>query len=118
MPRFNLSPGRRWLFPALVLVLVLGHACELPAFVSSHGVDGPHHSGHGHADAEMVSCDGAGLVSNESSSSPVRADLDVSVERAIFPAPLVRSVASRSLEGDAGRAARPPLFLLFASLLI
>lgn len=114
-------PGRQWLLPVLVMLLVLGHACELPAYadlaVSSHATETSHHSGDGHAEAELISCDAVGVVSS-ANCSPVRTGLDISVERPVVEPLVVRAVVARSLDGDAKLAVRPPLFLLFASFLI
>ena len=51
----------RLLVPALVLFLMLGHACELPAYVSlaSHDTGNAHHSADDQADVSLTSCDAA-----------------------------------------------------------
>jgi hypothetical protein len=116
--RFTSCP--RWLLPLLVLFLVLGHVCELPTYshlvMSSHGAEGAAgHSGHDHPDPQ-ISCDAIDVVSN---TGPVHVGPNVGVmemPRPASPAPL-RLVTSL-VEDSRGLPSRPPLFLLYASLLI
>jgi hypothetical protein len=112
---------RRWTFPILVLLLVLGHACELPAYAelvgSTHGAgDESHHAGDGHhGDEQVLSCDPVAATSGPGHPH-VAAVPEVSVVSQIDdPAPA--RVVAGFLEGTKF-AGRPPLFLLHASLLI
>jgi hypothetical protein len=108
----------RWFAPMLVFLLVLGHACELPAFADfvSHAAEDAHHSADHHADENLISCDAVGLPS-----STGHLQVGPSVEVAVA-LPVARSVPVRliiSSPEDAKRLpSRPPLFLLYASLLI
>jgi len=116
------SSVRRLMFPVLVVLLVLGHACELPAYAdlvgSAHSADQEsHHSGRGHHAGEpAISCDGVGVTS-----SPGYVHVPVALEISMAlgvddPAPL--RLVVRRFENPAKLAFRPPLFLLHASLLI
>ena len=108
----------RWLVPMLAFLLVLGHACELPAFADlvSHAAEDAHHSADHHADEDLISCDAAGLPS-----STGYLQVSPSVEVAVA-LPVARSVPIRLLisssEDSKRLPSRPPLFLLYASLLI
>ena|SRR5512146_2461497 len=110
---------RRWALPVLVLLLVLGHACELPAYAvvgSSHAAGEPHHAGDGHHSGEQaLSCDPA--VATSSPSHPLlAAGPEISVVSQVDdPAPT--RVVAVPFEG-AKFSGRPPLFLLYASFLI
>ena len=112
---------RRWVLPILVVLLVLGHACELPAyadvFVQSQTAGESHHSADGHHGGEpAISCDAIGVTST-AGQPQVGAALEISaVLEPIDPA-RARLVA-RSFEDFAKLVGRPPLFLLHASLLI
>jgi len=114
------SSARRWALPVLVLLLVLGHACELPAYAdvvgSSHTAEEPHHAGDGHHPGEQaLSCDAA-TVTASPGHPQVAAAPKISMVSQVDDAP-ARAVAG-SFEGPAKFAVRPPLFLLHASLLI
>ena len=108
----------RWLVPMLAFLLVLGHACELPAFADlvSHAAEDAHHSAGHHGDENLISCDAVGLPS-----STGYLQVGPSVEVAVA-LPVARSVPVRLLISspqDSKRLpSRPPLFLLYASLLI
>lgn len=109
------------MFPTLVLFLVLGHACDLPAYVdvvsTSLTAEESRHSGDGHqSDEQAFSCDLASATSSPSHSL-VAAAPEISVVLQVndrAPAPMV----ARAFEGPAKLAFRLPLFLLHASLLI
>ena len=115
------ASARRWVLPVVVMLLVLGHACELPAYVdlvgSFHAAEESHHSGDGHHTGEQeLSCDAVSATSSPGSLQ-VNAALSVSLApRVDDPAPA--RIAVRSFEGPAKFAVRPPLYLLHASLLI
>jgi hypothetical protein len=110
----------RWALSILILLLVLGHACELPAYAEvvglSHVAGESHHAGDGHhGDEPVLSCDGSAATSSPGHPA-VAAVPDMSVVSEVGdPAPM-RVVAGSCK--DAKVAARPPLFLLHASLLI
>jgi hypothetical protein len=116
----GVSSTRRWLFPILALLLVLGHACELPAYAdlvgSSRTAEGSHHSADGHGDEHLISCDAA-VAASGPSYSQAGANLGVSMALSAIDRAPVRMVA-RSFEDAAKFSVRPPLFLLYASLLI
>lgn len=113
--------AHRWVLPVLVVLLILGHACELPAYAdvlaSSHTAEESHHSSDGHhAGEQAISCDAIGVTSN-AGQPQVGAALEISVmPEAIDPTPA--RVVARTFEGPAKLTGRPPLFLLHASLLI
>ena len=115
------SSARRWVLPILVLLLVLGHACELPAYAglvgSSHAAEDRHHSGGGHHPGEpTISCDAVGVPSG-----PVYPQAGAALEISGAPrvdASIPARLAARSLEDAANVMVRPPLYLLHASLLI
>jgi hypothetical protein len=108
----------RWLVPMLAFLLVLGHACELPAFADlvSHDAEDAHHSAGHHADEDVISCDAVGLPS---STGYLQVGPSIAVVVAL---PVTRSVPVRLLisspEDSKRLPSRPPLFLLYASLLI
>ena len=108
----------RWLVPTLAFLLVLGHACELPAFADLvlHGTEDAHHSADHHADENLISCDAVGLPSSTGYLQVVPS-LDVAVALpGARPVPVRLIVSSPD---DSNRLpSRPPLFLLYASLLI
>jgi hypothetical protein len=109
--------GPRGLLPALVLLLVLGHVCELPAYADlfSHHTAEAHHADH-HAGHSQISCDAIDAVSNTGSLNVAHVvDLAYTVSIAVV-APL-RSVNS-AIEPSTTARGRPPLFVLYASLLI
>jgi hypothetical protein len=111
----------RCVLPVLIVLLVLGHACELPAYAdvlaSSQMGGEPHHSADGHpAGDQAISCDAIGVSSNAGHPQAGGALEIWVVLEAVDPAP-ARMVA-RSFEGPANPAVRPPLFLLHASFLI
>jgi hypothetical protein len=110
----------RWALPILVLLLVLGHACELPAYgdlVGAAHADESHHSGdRHHAGEQEISCDAVSATSSPGSPQ-LAAALDLSIVPQVNDRVSPRT-AARSLEGLARLVARPPLFLLHASFLI
>ena len=103
----------------MVTLLVLGHVCELPAYadlvIPPHSTEGHSADGHGH-EPEM-SCD---PVDAAASTTPVRL-MDPALEIAqALPATAVlgRPVTPSSIESSTRLPSRPPLFVLYASLLI
>jgi hypothetical protein len=108
----------RWLVPTLAFLLVLGHACELPAFADLvlHATEDAHHSADHHADENLISCDAIGLPSSTGYLQVVPS-LDVAVALPVARPVPVRLIVSSP--DDSNRLpSRPPLFLLYASLLI
>jgi hypothetical protein len=110
------------LLPLLVLFLVLGHVCELPAYadlaVSSHptGDDHRHAEDHHDTDTAQLSCNAVDVLSSTGSAHG-RPSLDVTEALPVASPVPVRFVASSP--NDSKRLpSRPPLFLLYASLLI
>ena len=101
----------------LAFLLVLGHACELPAFAKlvGHAAEDTHHSADNHADENLLSCDAVGLPS--STGYQVGPSLDVAEALPVARPFLVRLEVSAPRQLN-GLAHRPPLFLLYASLLI
>lgn len=115
------SAARRLVLPILVLLLLLGQACEPPAYAglvgSLHAAEDRHHSGGGHHPGEpTISCDAVGLTSSPGCPQ-AGAALEISgAPRADDSMPA--RLAARSFEGRVNVAVRLPLFLLHASLLI
>src|SRR5262245_8353804 len=108
----------RWFAPVLAFLLVLGHACELPAFADlvSHAAEDAHHSADHHADEDLISCDAVGVPSS-TGYLQVGPSLDVAVALPVArPAPVRAIIASPDVSNRL--LSRPPLFLLYVSLLI
>jgi hypothetical protein len=118
--RDRFVPAPRWLLPILALLLVLGHACELPAYVdlviSSHVTEGAGHAAHDQAHEPQISCDPVDVLAS-TGSAQVGPDLGAAQAVPIASPVPVRLLAT-SLEGSKRLLSRPPLFLLHASLLI
>ncbi len=106
------------LVPILVLFLVLGHTCDLPAYADlvSHADEDARHSAHEHADENLISCDGVAVPSN-TGYLQVGPGLDVAQALPVASPVPVRLVTS-SREDPKRLPSRPALFLLYASLLI
>ena len=116
-----LMPIPRWLFPLLVLFLVLGHVCDLPAYaglaVSSHPTGDDHrHAADHQTDTAQISCDAVDVLSSTGSVHG-RPSLDVTEVLPVASSVPIRFVTS-SLDDSKRLPDRPPLFLLYASLLI
>lgn len=94
------------------MVLVLGHVCELTAYVELVS----HHSAEGNADEQLSSCDAVTAMSS-SGQSLVWTGLDMAVALPVIDAsPVCRT--PQSFEDPDKLPNRLPLFLLHASLLI
>ena len=106
------------LVPMLVLLLVLGHTCDLPAYVDlvSHADEDARPSAHDHADENLISCDGVAVPSN-TGYLQLGPGLDVAQALPVASRAPARLVIS-SLEDPKRLPSRPLLFLLYASLLI
>jgi hypothetical protein len=105
-------PAARWLLPILVVILFVGHVCELPAYAELVS----HHADESNGAEQLSSCD---VVTATSSSghSQVWAGLDMAVAVPVIDAsPLRRTL--QSFEDPARVPSRLALFLLHASLLI
>lgn len=110
--------ARRWLLPALVTLLILGHTCELSAYaelVSEHAA-GPHEtSQHDDVDDHALTCDGTVVIPVHSVVKLSPALATATVVRAIVRVlPLAPRQPARVERASTG----PPLFLLLSSLLI
>jgi hypothetical protein len=104
----------------MVVLLVLGHVCELPVYaglvIEAHATEGRSAEGHGH-EPEMA-CDPIDAVSN---TTPVQVIGPVLWFAQALPATspvLGWLVTSSSIERSTRLPSRPPLFVLYASLLI
>ena len=108
----------RWLVPMLAFLLVLGHACELPAFADLvlHGTADAHHSAGSHPDENLISCDAVGVPSS-SGYVQLSPSLDSVVVLPIAGPIPVRLIISSADDSKRFRSG-PPLFLLYASILI
>jgi hypothetical protein len=115
-----------WLVPTTILLLVLGHACELPSIVSAVAAaeaDGHAHDHHGAGGtgssdtSEVVSCDSVAAVPKVS-----RPALTLDGHTVIAPPPIPYAGAYARLHTAAVAPDPPPprrpLFLLLATLLI
>ena len=105
-------PATRWLLAILVVILVVGHVCELPAYVELVS----HHSAEGSADEQLSSCD-AVTAASSAGHFQVWTGLDMAVSLPAIDAwPAGRTL--QSFDDPAKLPSRLPLFLLHASLLI
>ena len=104
----------RGLLSLLVVLLVLGHLCDLEAFadVADH-----HHANTaaGDTDELLSACDPAPAAS---SPTPAQVLAALAVPGDLPRAAAPRAQASRRSETSARLVDRPPLFLLYASFLI
>jgi len=113
-------PAPRWLLPLLSLLLVLGHACELPAYadlvIAPHLHEGGGHAADDHAHEAQMSCDPVDVLAR---SGAFQVGPDLAAAQVV---PLAGPVPVRpltvSLKDSKRLPSRPPLFLLHASLLI
>ena len=117
MKRLLMLP--RWLVPILVFLIVLGHACELPAFavLVAHGNEDAHHSADNHADENLISCDDAVGLPSSTGYLQVAPSLEAA-EVLPVASPVPVRLTTSSVEDSNRLPSRPPLFLLYASLLI
>ena len=117
--RVDRASARTWALPFLVLLLVLGHVCELPAYVdlivASHEAEHSHHAD-AHDDGQSLSCDVVDLAS-----APGAPTAGPSLTTSVALAPVSQlpvPIALRASERPARLATGPPLFLLHSVLLI
>jgi hypothetical protein len=110
----------RWLLPLLVTVLVLGHVCQLPAdadlVIPAHSTEGRSADGHGH-EPEM-SCDPVDAVLNTTLAQGMGPVLEIAQVLPVLSDVPGRPVTPSSIESSTRLPSRPPLFVLYASLLI
>lgn len=116
--RFVAAP--RWLLPLLALLVVLGHACELPAYVnlvaSAQPTEDAGHHTHGQTHETELLCDPVDVAASTGS---VEARPALGAAQATFlDSVLPVQLRIASVEGSTRPPSRPPLFLLHASLLI
>jgi len=118
--RFRHRSVPRWLLPIVVTLLVLGHVCELPAYadlvIPAHSTEGRSADGHGH-ESEM-SCDPVDAVLNTTPVQVTVPVLHLVQTLDVIGAVPGRLVTSGSIESFTRLPSRPPLFVLYASLLI
>ena len=104
----------------MVVLLVLGHVCELPAYaglvISPHTTEGRSADGHGH-EPEM-SCDPVDAVSNTTPVQVMGPVLGFAQALPATSAVLGWLVTPSSIDRSTRLPSRPPLFVLYASLLI
>jgi len=113
MPSFVDRPrATRWLLPILVVILVLGHVCELPAYVELVS----HHPAEANADEQLSSCDAVPATSSAGHAQVWTAPDIALALPALDPTPARR--AAWSFEDPVRLVERLSLFLLHASLLI
>ena len=117
--RFVTAP--RWLLPLLAFLVVLGHACELPAYVnlvvSAHSTEDTGHHTHDQTHEAQISCDPVDAVTTTTGSAEARPVLGAAPAIPLAGSLPVRQVIT-SLTDATRLPSRPPLFLLHASLLI
>jgi hypothetical protein len=108
------------MFPILILLLALGHVCELPAYADAVSrapeVEQAPATAHGDADEHLVPCDAVDVVLS-TSAIPANPVLEMSKVLPTLVQEPIRMVV-RTLEAPTKLSPRPPLFLLHASLLI
>ena len=102
----------RWLLPLLVVLLMLGHVCDLSALA----VLDAHHHAHGDGDAQLGSCEAMPAASSTGQARACPAPIVAVAPPVVDEAP-ARTDAS-VVEARPGVIDRPPLFLLHAALLI
>jgi hypothetical protein len=104
----------------MVVFLVFGHVCELPAYaglvIPPHLTEGRSADGHGHG--PEMSCDPVDAVSNTTLVQVMNPVLEtVQALPATIPVPDGLTTPSL-IERSTRRPSRTPLFVLYASLLI
>ena len=113
------ASAHAWALPFLVLLLVLGHVCELPAYadliVASHEAEHSHHSD-AHEEGQNLSCDAVDIASAPGAPSAGPSLTTSAALTAVSKLPV--PIALRASERPATLATGPPLFLLHSVLLI
>jgi hypothetical protein len=119
--RNRFRPAQPWLLTILVTLLVLGHACELPTYadlvISPHSTAATGHSADGHEHEPQISCDPVDVLSNTTHAQLIGPVLDV-VQAFPVASPVPGWLVMSAHENSTRLPDRPPLFLLYASLLI
>jgi hypothetical protein len=110
----------RSLFPLLVLLLLLGHVCELAAAldvaIASHAAEDHHHQPGGPSDESHFSCEAIDGLPSSGAAKVTRGLASAVLPLLATPAPI--PVVTPSVAESPPLRTRPPLFLLHASLLI
>jgi hypothetical protein len=114
----------RWLFPLLVVSVMLGHACDWHGLADLgwvHAADADHHGdGHhhrdGHDDGVQIACEPVQIAVNTGFAPSDSGFASAVAPRAVALPDLAR-LASAAKAPEAG-VPRPPLYVLHASLLI
>ena len=120
--RNGVLPASRWLLPILAVLLVLGHACELPAYsdrlapVKAASGGGHEHDEHSHE--PEIACDPIDVLPSAGGPQADRQLVDSPVVSVILEHSVPVQSAAMSLEDSKSWPSKPPLFLLHASLLI
>jgi hypothetical protein len=118
--RYCPQAAPRWLLTIMVALLMLGHVCELPAYaglvIEAHAIEGRPADGHGH-EAEM-SCEPVDAVSNTASVHVMGPVLGFAQALPATSPLLACLITPSSIERSTRLSSRPPLFVLYASLLI
>lgn len=119
--RNGILPASRWLLPILAVLLVLGHACELPAYSDRlAAVQAAGGAGHDdeHSHGSEIACDPVDVLPSSGGPHADRQLVDSPVVSVMLAPPAPVRPAAMSLEDSRSWPSRPPLFLLHASLLI
>ena len=108
------------ILPVLCLFLLFGHACDLPGYVNlvarADAAEDPHHAVDQHGDEDQVRCDAVEAVPTPAYS---HTGLGLELAMAVLDdGPAFVRPAIRFVECLTRLPSRPPLFLLYESLLI
>jgi hypothetical protein len=122
MQRRFLAPALRWLLPFLMLLLIVGHVCELIEYADSvtppHLTAGAGYAAEGHEHEHDISCDAVeALPSSAAAFSAPYVEASQAVQAGLPPS-LPVQIAPALLQDAKWPPSRPPLFVLHASLLI
>lgn len=118
MWHLHCGTSARWFVSILVSLLVLGHACELPAFTDlvapattfTHGHEMDHHAG-----KSQIACDAVSVANTAHAQAGPSSDALMAIS---IPSPAPVRPGGGAPSVSSRPASRPPLFLLHASLLI
>ena len=104
----------------MVALLVLGHVCELQAYaglvIPTHSTEG--HSADGHEHESELSCDPVDAAANTTPVQVIGPLLETVQTLPPISSVPDRLITSSWIERSPRRPSRPPLFVLYASLLI
>jgi hypothetical protein len=103
----------------LILLTVLGHACELPieAVLAAHAHDGAGEASHEHHDESEAACD-AVLAIHRATHTSLQPDVVVQAAAQAVTRPLAPQAPATVVRESRAVHRRPPLFLLHSALLI